>query len=263
MSNANLQPLVELVARLRAPDGCPWDQEQTLESVRAYLIEEAHEVAAAIDSGEYDDLSGELGDLLFQVVFTAELTREAGGQPLEEIIERIRSKMIDRHPHVFAGETLETPQAVQKAWEQRKASTSAIDESHLAGVPPSLPALLAAYRMSQKAAGVGFDWPDTASVLAKVHEELAEVEHELSHPRDTDATAEELGDLLFAIANLCRHQNIDPESALARANLKFRRRFNHIERTLAAEGRRPDQATLADLEARWNEAKDLERAPES
>jgi MazG family protein len=261
MSEAKLQPLVELIARLRAPDGCPWDQQQTLDSVRAYLLEEAHEAAAAIDSGDLDELSGELGDLLFQVVFTATLADEAGGLSLTEIIERIRAKMVERHPHVFSDAVLETPAEVQQAWEQRKASSSALEESQLAGVPDSLPALLGAYRMSQKAAGVGFDWPDTTGVLAKVHEELAEVEQEIAQPVDRAAVAEELGDLLFAIANLCRHLDVDPESALAKANLKFRRRFNHIERSLAGEGRRPDQATLNELEARWDEAKQLEREP--
>ncbi len=174
-----MEKLIELVARLRAPDGCPWDRQQTLDSVRAYLLEEAHEVAAAIDSRDLDELSGELGDLLFQIVFTAALTEEAGGLTLGEIIDRIRDKMIERHPHVFGGEALETPEAVERAWERRKARSKADDESQLAGVPTSLPALLAAYRMSQKAAGVGFDWPDTASVLEKVHEELGEVEREL------------------------------------------------------------------------------------
>ena len=255
MSNVNFEALVELVARLRAPDGCPWDRQQTLDSVRAYLLEEAHEVAAAIDSGDLDELSVELGDLLFQVVFTAALTDEAGGLALGEIIDRTRNKMIERHPHVFAGEVLETPEAVVRAWERRKASSKAADGSQLSGVPATLPALLAAYRMSQKAAGVGFDWPDTASVLEKVHEELAEVERELLQPADPEAAAEELGDLLLAIANLCRHLDVEPESALARANLKFKRRFNHLERSLAAAGKRPDQATLEELEARWEEAK--------
>jgi MazG family protein len=259
MSEAKLEPLIDLIARLRAPDGCPWDQQQTLDSVRAYLLEEAHEAAAAIDSGDLDELSGELGDLLFQVVFTATLAGEAGGLSLPEIIERIRAKMVERHPHVFSGEVLETPAEVQQAWEKRKAGSRALEESQLAGVPDSLPALLGAYRMSQKAAGVGFDWPDTSGVLAKVHEELAEVEQEIAGAGDQEATAEELGDLLFAIANLCRHLEVDPESALAKANLKFKRRFNHIEHSLAEEGRRPDQATLEEMEARWDEAKEFER----
>jgi len=256
-----IEKLLEVIQKLRDPEnGCPWDKQQTFASIAPYTIEEAYEVADAIEREDLSALRDELGDLLFQVVFTAALTREAGGLDLGQIIDRILAKMIERHPHVFGGEVLETPEAVERAWEQRKASSKAADRSQLSGVPASLPALLAAYRMSQKAAGVGFDWPDTSSVLEKVHEELAEVERELAQPPDAEAAAEELGDLLFAIANLCRHLDVDPESALARANLKFKRRFNHIERSRAAAGKRPDQATLEELEARWEEAKRSERS---
>jgi MazG family protein len=256
MSSDSLTPLTRLLARLRGPDGCPWDRKQTLETVRAYLIEEAHEVAAAIDANDPNEVSAELGDLLFQLVFTAELAREAGGSTLPEIIERIRRKMIDRHPHVFGDATLADSSEVQQAWERRKASANAPGVSILDGVPGSVPALLGAYRMTQKASGVGFDWSEASEVLAKVHEELAEVEAELDgRDNDPGRVAEELGDLLFAIANLCRHLEVDPEWALAQTNRKFRRRFGHIEKQLEAAGKELGQTSLSELDRLWNEAK--------
>lgn len=256
MSSDSLTPLVELIARLRGPDGCPWDRKQTLETVRAYLVEEAHEVAAAIDHGDPDEVSAELGDLLFQLVFTAQLAREVGGSTLPEIVRRIHDKMIERHPHVFGDRQLEDSRAVQQAWEQRKAKSNAPGVSILDGVPRSVPALLGAYRMTQKASGVGFDWPNAAAVLTKVHEELVELEHELQAPDVRgDRVAEELGDLLFAIANLARHLDLDPEWALAQANQKFRRRFGQIERRLEAEGKELAEVTLTELDRLWDEAK--------
>ena len=256
---STLRDLVALVERLRAPDGCPWDREQRLGDVRAYLLEEAHEAAAAIDLESWPAIRAELGDLLFQVAFLLRLGEESGALDAEGVVAGVHDKMVARHPHVFGDERAADAEQVRQAWERRKAA-AADGESILAGVPASLPALVAAYRLSQKAAGVGFDWPDAASVLAKVREEIAEVERELptgAPAPDREALAGELGDLLFAVANLARHLGVDPERALARANGKFRQRFGHVERRLAESGRRLGEVALADLEALWQEAKRL------
>jgi ATP diphosphatase len=269
-SDLSLGPLAELVARLRAPDGCPWDREQRLADLRGYLLEEAHEAAAAIDAMDLEALRGELGDLQFQIVFLATLANEQGEFTLAEVLAEIHAKMVARHPHVFGREEerLADAAAVRTAWEKRKAREKHPEQSLLAGVQPSLPALLAAYRLTQKAAGVGFDWPDAAAVFAKIDEELHELREALgapaaSAPEDAstrrEALAEEVGDLLFAVANLARHLGFDPEAALAGTNAKFRRRFEFIERELAARGRRLDAAELAEMDALWNEAKRRER----
>lgn len=260
-----VERLGRLVARLRGPDGCPWDREQTIESVRAYLVEEAHEVAAAIDGGDRGELAEELGDLLFQVVFVAHLGAEEEAFDLATVADGIHAKMVERHPHVFAvatsAEAVPTDAAgVRRAWERRKAPAEG-GGSHLDGVPATLPALTAAYRLTQKAAGVGFDWPDAAAVVAKVREELAEVEAEVpaDEPAARQRLGEELGDLLFAVANLARHHGVDPESALAATNRKFRRRFAAIEATLAADGRQLADADLAEMDAAWEAVKRRER----
>jgi len=256
--------LRELIQRLRGPGGCPWDREQTLEDLRAYVVEEAHEVAAAISAGDADEIAAELGDLLFQVVFVACLAEEDGSFDLATVAERIHAKMVARHPHVFGDERLADANAVRAAWERRKLDQKngeGEDTSLLHGVPASLPALVGAYRMTQKAAGVGFDWPDAASVLAKVHEELGELEETLREAR-REEIREELGDLLFAVANLARHLQIDPEAALASGNLKFRRRFAAVETGLRAAGKKLGEATLDEMDALWNEAKRHERTGE-
>ena len=267
-ARTDLARLADLVARLRAPDGCPWDREQTLPDLRAYLLEEAHEAAAAIDRADPQALADELGDLLFQVAFLVSLGEESGGPPLGEVIDRIESKMIDRHPHVFGGERLADARAVRQAWERRKLRAEDHGrESLLDGAAAaSMPALLAAYRLTQKAAGVGFDWPDAGAVLAKLDEELAEVRAELARdggaPEAETGRArlrEELGDLLFAAANLARHLELDPEAALAGANLKFRRRFAAVEAGLAERGRPLEEATLEEMDELWERAKERER----
>ncbi len=257
----DLQKLLDLVARLRAPDGCPWDREQSLGDVRAYLLEEAHETAGAIDSGDWEEIANELGDLLFQVAFIGQLGQEAGTFDLSQAIEAVHAKMVARHPHVFGSEedrnSLGDAQAVREAWERRKVKKDP-GRSVLAGVSASLPALLSSYRLTQKASGVGFDWPDAASVVEKVDEELAELRSALgggANPVDRKAVQEELGDLLFTLANLGRKLDLDPEAALAQANLKFRRRFESIEAGLAAAGKSPADATLAEMDALWHEAK--------
>lgn len=258
---ADLGRLVALVRRLRAPDGCPWDREQTLADVRAYLLEEAHEAAAAIDAGDLEALAGELGDLLFQAAFIARLGEEAGAFTAADAIERSHEKMVARHPHVFGDEELADAAAVARAWERRKLDEKRAgdgDGSLLDGVPASLPALTAAYRMTQKAAAVGFDWPDAEAVLAKVDEELAELRAVLADGADSasaDRAREEVGDLLFTVANLARKLDLDPEAALAAANAKFRRRFQHVEQGLAERGRRLGEASLAEMDALWDEAK--------
>ena len=253
-SQADLEPLLTLVERLRAPGGCPWDREQRLADLRAYLLEEAHELAAAIDGGDWQEIAGELGDLLFQAAFIGRLAAEAGAFELAEAIDGVRRKMIARHPHVFGGEELADAEAVRAAWERRKLQEEPRRASLLAGVPASLPALLAAYRLTQKAAGVGFDWPDAAPVLAKVEEEIGELRQALAAGA-TAAVREEVGDLLFTVANLARKLDLDPEAALAAANGKFRRRFEHIEQGLAARGRRLGEASLAEMDSLWDEAK--------
>ncbi len=260
---SDLARLTRLIARLRAPDGCPWDREQRLADLRAYLLEEAHETAAAIDGGDLDALAGELGDLLFQAVFVASLSAEAGGPDVDAAIDRVEAKMIARHPHVFGGERLADAEAVRAAWERRKVRDGGGDRRSLLdeATSASLPALVAAYRLTQKASGVGFDWPDAAAVLDKLDEELAELRRELGEPPGAEPDlakerrAEELGDLLFTVANLARHLEIDPEAALARANLKFRRRFRGVEESLAARGRSLADATLAEMDAAWDAAK--------
>jgi len=263
LAPTDLARLAGLVTKLRAPDGCPWDREQKLGDLRAYLLEEAHEVAAAIDQGALDGLTGELGDLLFQVVFVAALAEEAGGARLADAVDRVEAKMIARHPHVFGGETLASAEAVRAAWERRKVREGNGERRSLldGATAASLPALVAAYRLTQKAAGVGFDWPDAGAVLAKLDEELLELKQELPGPADEidaagkERLASELGDLLFTAANLARHLEIDPEAALARSNLKFRRRFRAIEERLAASGRTVADASLAEMDAAWNAAK--------
>jgi nucleoside triphosphate diphosphatase len=268
LSATDLERLLALVERLRAPDGCPWDREQQLGDLRAYLLEEAHETADAIDRGDWDALASELGDLLFQVAFLTTLAVEAGRFAAQEPLERSFAKMVARHPHVFGDEKAADAAAVRQSWEQRKLRERASgDGSHLDGAAsPSLPALVAAYRLTQKAAGVGFDWPDAEAVLAKLHEELDEVRDEMrgvgAASPDGAAAAKarlqaEIGDLLFAVANLARHHAIDPEAALAQTNLEFRRRFAHIERGLAARGRSLADTTLAEMDELWNEAKRL------
>ena len=261
LSATDLDRLLALVERLRAADGCPWDREQKLADLRAYLLEEAHEAADAIDRGDWDGLAAELGDLLFQVAFLTTLAVERGAFAAHEPLRRAFTKMVDRHPHVFGDAEAADARAVRQGWERRKLEEKAREGrgSLLDGATSaSLPALVAAYRLTQKAAGVGFDWPDADAVLVKLHEELDEVRAEMRAAED-DTTRErlrdELGDLLFAVANLARHLEVDPEAALARANLKFRRRFAAVERRLAARGRSLAEATLAEMDEMWEAAK--------
>ena len=256
--------LSALVRRLRGPDGCPWDREQRLIDLRAYLLEEAHEVAAAIDSGDWTELRGELGDLLFHIVVIAELAEEQKAFDLPEVSREIEAKMIARHPHVFGAEQLTDATDVHRAWEQRKLTTKAPSHSILEGLPDSLPSLLTAYRMTQKAAGVGFDWPDVDSVFDKVDEEIGELRQELEGgaavPDRQEAVFEEIGDLLLTIANLARQLEVDPEAALASSNRKFRRRFRALEQEFADGPSSLSDATLEEMETVWRRVKEQEES---
>lgn len=254
MKDLELADLVALVARLRAEDGCPWDRRQTLAEVRAYLVEEAHELAGAIDQQSWEAIREELGDLLFQAAFIARLAEEQEAFRLADAIAAIHEKMITRHPHVFGGAPLATAEDVQRAWEKGKARARPLG-SHLDGVPASLPALIGAYRLGQKAGGLGFDWPSAEPVLDKVHEELAEV----AAAPDLEHTREEIGDLLFALASYARHRGVDPEAALAQANLKFRRRFAAMETLLAERGSTLASVDASGLDQLWREVKERER----
>jgi nucleoside triphosphate diphosphatase len=265
--------LLEIMAALRTPGtGCPWDLEQTFDSIAPYTIEEAYEVADAIARSDLDDLRDELGDLLLQVVFHARMAQEQGVFDFADVVEALTAKLLRRHPHVFGKARGLTPKAVEGLWERIKAeerSQKANDLSGeegagaLAGVPVGLPALSRALKLQAKAGNVGFDWNDPRAVLAKIREEADEIEHELAAGNRTTAAAE-IGDLLFAVVNLARHLDVDPEATLRATNYKFERRFAAIERALADRGKTPQAATLEEMDELWNEAKAAEapaRAP--
>ena len=248
-----LAKLERLVDTLRGPGGCAWDREQSLPDLRAYLLEEAHELAAAIDDDDPRAIHEELGDLLFHIVFISQLIEQpSDGRALTEVIDVLHRKMVDRHPHVFGDEVAEDSEAVHRAWETRKARQR--PGSILAGVPQTLPSLLGAYRISQKAAGVGFDWPDVAGVVRKLEEELGEVVSAVAQDSGPQAVEEEVGDLLFAAANLARKLGFDPELALQRANRKFKRRFEEMEASLG-EAEQLSELPFERLEELWNRAK--------
>jgi ATP diphosphatase len=257
--------LIEIMAALRAPgSGCPWDLEQSFKTIAPYTIEEAYEVADAIARGDLADLKDELGDLLLQVVYHAQMAQEEGAFDFGDVVESITAKMIRRHPHVFADEDGRTAQAVKGLWERIKSEERAERGGEaaggaLAGVPLALPALTRALKLQEKASRVGFDWNDPRAVLAKIREEADEIEAELESA-DRQPAAEEVGDLLFAVVNLARHIGADPESVLGGTNRKFERRFAAIERMLAARGKRPAESTLAEMDALWDAAKVEEKA---
>jgi MazG family protein len=256
--------LVAVCRRLRGPDGCPWDREQTLGSMTPYLVEEAVESGEAIGSGDADHTVEELGDLGFLALFCLELSGERGGPGIAEGFERAAAKLIRRHPHVYGGNAgIGSGEAAYRQWQEiKKGEKDRADApaSLLGEQPKGLPALVAAYRLQEKAGAVGFDWPDLQGPLAKVREELGEIEREIGAGTDP-ALAREVGDLLFAVVNLARHLRVDPERELRAASHRFRGRFQHIERRLAEQGRRPSDATLAELDALWEEAKALGPPP--
>lgn len=262
-----ISTLLAIMARLRDPDGgCPWDLEQTFATIAPYTLEEAYEVADAIERGSMDDLRDELGDLLLQVVFHARMAEEAGHFSFADVVEAISGKMVRRHPHVFAQAEAATPDTVRGTWEEIKAAeraakapADAARPGALDGIPAALPALVRAVKLQKRAARVGFDWPQTAQVLDKLAEETAELKAEMDAGAPAARIADELGDILFVYANLARHLDTDPEQALAGTNAKFARRFRRIEALLAAEGRTPDDATLEELDTLWDRAKAEER----
>jgi tetrapyrrole methylase family protein/MazG family protein/ATP diphosphatase len=250
------------MAQLRNPvGGCAWDLEQTFATIAPYTVEEAYEVADAIERGDLRDLKDELGDLLFQVVFHARMAEEAGAFAFEDVAQAIVDKMIRRHPHVFgeAGQRSSGQQVV--AWEVIKAQERAAKTRTgvLDDVPAGLPAMTRAVKLTKRAARVGFDWPSTVEVIDKLQEELAELKVEIE-AGDHAKTREELGDLLFVVANLARKLDVEPEDALRAANAKFIRRFSYIEAALAKDGRTPDQSDLAEMDGLWNAAKAAEKA---
>ena len=277
--------LVATIARLRAPDGCPWDREQTLASIKPHTLEEVHELLEAIDSGDDAAICDELGDVLLQVVLDAQIAADERRFDLVDVIENLTAKMIRRHPHVFGDETAATADDVRRHWANVKAGEGKPPaESILDGVPVALPALARATKLSKRAAAVGYDWPHRAMLLDKLHEELDELRVELMAagelpemaagikgvlvpdadvPADVrDRIEEECGDLLFVVANIARRWGVNPEEALRRTNNKFRRRFAAIERGVAAAGRSLEQATLAEMETHYQAEKRREKERE-
>jgi len=252
--------LLGIMARLRAPDGCPWDRVQDFASIAPYTVEEGYEVADAIARQDWAGLQDELGDLLFQVVYHARMAEEAGWFDFRDVVESIANKMIRRHPHVFGEEGVRDVPAQNRAWEAQKAAERAAraETGTLAGVPANLPSLTRAAKLTRRAARVGFDWPDAAGVLDKLEEEAAELRAELPGA-DPARLADEVGDLLFVLANLARKLDLDPEACLRGANAKFERRFGSVEAGLASEGRVPADASLEEMERLWVAAKASER----
>jgi MazG family protein len=251
--------LVEIMARLRDPEGgCPWDLEQTFATIAPYTVEEAYEVADAIERGDMGELQEELGDLLLQVVYHARMAEEAGQFDFAAVAETISDKMVRRHPHVFGEDEVADAAEQTGRWEAIKARERAAKGAKaagvLSGIPTGLPALTRAVKLTGRAARVGFDWPSAKEVLAKLREETEELEVEIE-AGDFAKAREELGDLLFVVANLARKLEVEPEDALRAANAKFARRFGHIEARLAQDGRTPEQSTLEEMDGFWNEAR--------
>lgn len=250
-----MQKLIEIVARLRAPDGCPWDREQTHQTLKPYIIEESYEVLAAIDSGDDNKFAEELGDLLTQIVMHSQLAKEREAFDIETVAGKIADKLIERHPHVFANQADLTSEEVLHNWERIKLEKAQNKEySVLQGVPPSLPALLKAYRVQQKVGRYGFDWKNPIDVIAKVKEEIVEFEEALSSGENAKRE-HELGDLLFSLVNLGRHLNMQPEEALNGAIKRFTRRFQYVENKLCERGKTLGDSNLEEMDGLWDEAK--------
>lgn len=272
----SIQALLKVMAQLRNPDGgCPWDLEQDFKSIVPHTLEEAYEVADAIERHNLVDLREELGDLLLQVVFHAQMASEQQAFDFSDVVQGIVEKMIRRHPHVFGDEDSKTAGAVAGRWDQikdqekaAKLEAAAADgqvapapRSLLNDVPVVMPGLTQAVKLQKKAAKVGFDWPDTSLVIDKLNEEMLELSQEITkEPRDTSKIEDELGDILFVYANLARHLGVDPEAAIRRTNQKFRRRFGRIEELLSSDGKSFDEMDLAGLDHLWDQAKEEERS---
>ena len=282
------------MARLRAPGGCPWDREQTFDTIKPYTLEETYEVLEAINNRDWPELTGELGDLLLQVLFYSQMAREEGHFSVDDVLDRLSNKLVDRHPHVFGEVKADTPAEVLRNWEALKAeekkkrlaargdkSTDPVDhgQSVLAGVSSKMPALMEAYKLSSRAAHVGFDWPEMEGLFEKLAEETAELREELKSapvkgppgkgiaesgkpqvsPELRERLEDEVGDLFFVLVNIARYLSLDPESALRKTNRKFKRRFQWIEERLRDSGRAPQQASMDELETLWQQAKNEER----
>jgi MazG family protein len=294
MSNTGerFERAVSIMARLRAPGGCPWDREQTFDSIKPYTLEEAYEVLEAIDNRDWPELAGELGDLLLQVLFYSEMAKEQGSFSIDEVLDRLSTKLVDRHPHVFGDVKADTSSEVLRNWEALKAqekkkrlesnggAPEKSDESVLAGVSSAMPGLLEAHKLSSRAARVGFDWPNIAGLLDKLREESQELESLLNefpapspqpHGKGVAGSGrptisaelhqrleEEVGDLFFVVVNIARYLALDSESALKKANRKFRRRFQWMEEQLRASNRTPQEASMDELESLWQQAKQQE-----
>jgi ATP diphosphatase len=288
---------VAIMARLRAPGGCPWDREQTFDSIKPYTLEETYEVLEAIDNRDWQELPGELGDLLLQVLFYAEMAKEQGTFSIDDVLERLSTKLVNRHPHVFGDVKAETSSEVLRNWEALKAeekkrrlegggkadSAAEPADSVLAGVSSAMPALLEAHKLSSRAARVGFDWPNIEGLFDKLREETDELREELGEfpapgpqpqgsgvagagrvpvPDDLRARLEdEVGDLFFVLVNIARYLSLDPESALRKSNRKFKRRFQWMEGHLRASGHSPEDATAAELDTLWEQSKQQESGP--
>jgi MazG family protein len=271
---ANFQDLIALMARLRSPEGCPWDREQSYATLAPMLLEEAYEAFEAVEEareGRPENLREELGDLLFQIVFYAQVARERGEFTIDDVTDAIHSKMVRRHPHVFGDVTVRDNDELLRNWEAMKAEEKRAagrgkdneDASLLEGVSSKAPALMEAHQLATKAARVGFDWQNVDDIFAKLHEEIEELRAAIRAHREAGPGAEvehqhvreEVGDLLFAVANVARHLQVEPEAALKLTNRKFRRRFRHVERGLKERGREPGEATLEEMEELWQAAK--------
>ena len=265
-SESAVRMLLDVMAKLRSPQGgCPWDLEQTFATIAPYTIEEAYEVADAIERQDMAALKDELGDLLLQVVFHAQMARESGSFDFEAVVAGIAEKMVRRHPHVFGNVPIETADAQTVAWEDHKenerrakASAEGRAASVLDGVAAGLPALMRAIKLQRRAARVGFDWPNVADVFVKIDEELSEIKSEIDSGGSPERIQDEIGDLLFAVVNLARHLNADPEASLRHANAKFERRFRQVEARLGAAGRSAADVGLDALEALWQQVKTAE-----
>ena len=288
---------VAIMARLRAPGGCPWDREQSFDSIKPYTLEETYEVLEAIDNRDWDELSGELGDLLLQVLFYSEMSKEQGTFTIDDVLERLSAKLVNRHPHVFGDVQAETASEVVRNWEAIKAEEKKKrlaagggntakepepSQSVLGGVSAGIPALLEAHKLSSRAAHVGFDWPNVEGLFDKLREETDELREQLQDfpapgPRPQgrgvagagrvavpeelrNRLEEEVGDLFFVLVNIARYLAVDPESALKKTNRKFKRRFQWMEERLRQSGRGPEQATMEELESLWQQAKELEKS---
>lgn len=264
LNRPTFDQLVEVINKLRSPGGCPWDREQTHSSLKPMLLEETYEVIEAIEENDDQELSGELGDLLLQIVFHSQIASETNRFTIKDVIEKVHDKMIRRHPHVFGDEEANSSAEVLRNWEAIKAAEKkAAGEkktSMLDSVSTSMPALMEAFQMTSRVARVRFDWPSVKDCFDKLHEEVAELKAEIEKPDNEKAITDEVGDLLFMAVNIARLLNIDPESALKSANRKFRRRFAFIENSLASKGKTPSESSLEEMEIHWQEAKKLEKS---